>query len=106
MNLIKVIFEKYDIPLEKIGFVCTDGAPAKLGCKSGFVALLKEMNSNLVIIYSILHRYALMSKTLPALMSKTQLERSDGLCSSYRKFYPRESDKSQAVQALMQRDGN
>ena len=35
-----------------------------------------------------------------------QLERSDGLCSSYRKFYPRESDKSQAVQALMRRDGN
>ena len=29
-----------------------------------------------------------------------QLERSHGLCSSYRKFYPRESDKSLAVQAL------
>ena len=36
-----------------------------LGCKSGFVTLLKEMNPNLVIIHCILHRYALMSKTLP-----------------------------------------
>ena len=65
MNLIKAFFEKHDIPLEKIGFVCIDGAPAMLGCKSGFVTLLKEMNPNLVIIHRILHRYALMSKTLP-----------------------------------------
>ena len=65
MNLIKAFFEKHDIPLEKIGFACIDGAPAMLGCKSGFVTLLKEMNPNLVIIHSILHRYALMSKTLP-----------------------------------------
>ena len=35
-----------------------------LGCKSGFVTLLKEMNPNLVIIHCILHRYALMSKIL------------------------------------------
>ena len=64
MNLIKAFFEKHDIPLEK-GFVCTDGAPAMLCCKSGFVALLKEMNPNLVIIHCILHRYALISKILP-----------------------------------------
>ena len=44
--------------------MCIDGAPAMLGCKSGFVTLLKEMNPNLVIIHCILHRYALMSKTL------------------------------------------
>ena len=65
MNLIKAFFGKHDIPLEKIGFACTDGALAMLGCKLGFVTLLKEMNSNLVIIHCILHRYALMSKTLP-----------------------------------------
>ena len=28
MNLIKDFSEKHDIPLEKIGYVCTDGAPA------------------------------------------------------------------------------
>ena len=65
MNLIKAFFEKHYIALEKIGFACTDRALAMLGCKSGFVALLKEMNLNLVIIHCILHRYALMSKTLP-----------------------------------------
>ena len=64
-NLIKAFFKKHDIPFENIGFVCTDGAPAMLGCKSGFVALLEEMNPNVVIIHCILHRYALMSKTLP-----------------------------------------
>ena len=63
MNLIKAFFEKHDIPLEKIEFVCTDKALAMLGCKSGFVTLLKEMNPNLVTIHCILHRYALMSKT-------------------------------------------
>ena len=65
ISLIKAFFEKHDIPLEKIGFVCTDGASTMLGCKSGFVTLLKETNPNLVIIHCILHRYALMSKTLP-----------------------------------------
>ena len=44
--------------------MCTDGAPDVLGCRSGFVALLKEMNPYLVIIYCILQQYALMSKTL------------------------------------------
>ena len=57
--------EKHDISLEKIGFVYTDGALAVLGCKSWFVALLKNMNPSLIIIHCILHRYALMSKTLP-----------------------------------------
>ena len=68
MNLIKAFFEKYDF--EKIEFVCIKGAPAMLGCESGFVALLKEMNPNLVIIHCILHRYALMSKTLPENLKK------------------------------------
>ena len=71
MNLIKAFFEKHDIPLEKIKFVCTDGALTMLGCKSGFVALLKEMNPNLVTTHCICidrqntAQYALMSKTLP-----------------------------------------
>ena len=33
--------------------VYTDGAPFMLGCKSGFMVLLKEMNPNLVIIHCI-----------------------------------------------------
>ena len=70
MNLIKAFLEKHDIPLEKIWFVCTYGATVMLGCKSGFLALLKEMNLNLVIICCILHRYALMSKTLPDNLKK------------------------------------
>ena len=32
MNFIRIFVEKHDIPLEKIGFVCTDGAPAMFDC--------------------------------------------------------------------------
>ena len=64
MHLIKAFFEKRSIPLEKIGYVCTDGAPAMLGCKSGFVHL-KNPNPNVIVIHCKLHLHALMSKTLP-----------------------------------------
>ena len=99
MNLIKAFFEKHDILFEKIGFVCTDGAPAMLGCKLGFVALLKEMNPNLVIIYCISHQYELMSKTL-------QDNFKEVMDSAVHIVNYRQSDKSQAVQALMRRDEN
>ena len=62
MNLIKDFFAKHDIPLEKI-LVCAYRWFTGYGYKSGFVALLKNMNLNL--IHCILHRYALISKTLP-----------------------------------------
>ena len=65
MNSIKDFFLKHDISLEKIGYICTDDTPAMFCCKFGLVALLKNMNPNLIIIHCILHRYALMSKTLP-----------------------------------------
>ena len=64
-NFIKDFFEKHDIPLEKLGYVRSEGAPLTLGGKSGFVALLKNMNPNLIIIHCIIHRCALTSKTLP-----------------------------------------
>ena len=107
MNLIKAFFKKHDILLAKIGFVCIDGAPARLGCKLEFVALLKEMNPNLVIIHCISHRYALMSKTLPDNLREV-IDSAVHIVNFIHivKIYPRESDKSQAVQALMQRDGN
>ena len=70
MTLINAFLKKHDIPLEKNGFVCTDGALAMLGCKLGFVALLKEINLNLVIIYCILYQYALTNTTLPDNLKK------------------------------------
>ena len=48
------------------GSVCTDGAPAMLGNKSGFFALLKQDIPHLLGTHCFLHRHALASKTLPS----------------------------------------
>jgi len=45
--------------------VCTDGAPAMLGVKSGFQTLVKNKAPNLVTTHCFIHREALASKTLP-----------------------------------------
>ena len=45
--------------------VCTDGAPAMLGCCSGFQTLVKEKSPNIVNTHCIIHRQALMIKTMP-----------------------------------------
>lgn len=45
--------------------VCTDGAPAMLGTKSGFVALVKRKNPDVQGTHCMIHREALASKTMP-----------------------------------------
>ena len=47
--------------------ICTDGAPAMLGSRSGFLKLAKKHNPNIVGIHCMIHvhRQALASKTLP-----------------------------------------
>lgn len=45
--------------------VCTDGAPAMLGVRSGFQTLMKEFAPNATYNQCIIHRYALAVKTLP-----------------------------------------
>ena len=49
--------------------VCTDGAPAMLGCRSGFQTLVKEKSPNAIGTHCILHRQALMVKTMPDKLS-------------------------------------
>ncbi len=58
-------FQKNNLDINIIGSVCTDGAAAMLGCKSGLVALLKQQIPRLQSTHCFLHRYALISKTLP-----------------------------------------
>jgi len=54
----------------KLGFICTDGAPAMLGKRSGFGALVKAEAPQVVVTHCFLHRHALASKTLsPSLKS-------------------------------------
>jgi hypothetical protein len=45
--------------------LCTDGAPAMLGSKSGFQTLIKQKAPDAKGLHCMIHRYALASKTLP-----------------------------------------
>ena len=44
MNSILKFFETEGLQWEKLCGVCTDGAPAMLGCKSGFQIKVKEIS--------------------------------------------------------------
>ena len=50
---------------KKLGSICSNGAPAMLGNKSGFAALVKNEVPNVNVTHFMLHRYALAAKTLP-----------------------------------------
>ena len=67
MNIFSEFFEKEELSWSALTGVCTDGAPAMLGSKSGFATLVKKKNPDItIIIYNyIYHREALASKTLP-----------------------------------------
>ena len=45
--------------------MCTDGAPAMLGSKSEFRALVQSKATDVIFTYCFIHREALASKTLP-----------------------------------------
>ena len=55
---------------KKIGSICTDGAPAMLGNKSGFAALVKKEASNVTVSHCMLHRHALAAKSLPLILKE------------------------------------
>lgn len=58
-------FDTYKILWIKLIGVCTDGAPSMIGCRSGFVTLLKEKNPAILSTHCMIHRQALAAKTLP-----------------------------------------
>jgi zinc finger BED domain-containing protein 5/7/8/9 len=45
--------------------ICTDGAPAMLGCRSGFQQLMKKESPQMVGIHCMIHRQVLAARTLP-----------------------------------------
>ena len=69
-DMIKEFFLKHQIHLDKIGSICTDGAPAMLGNCSGFAALLRKEIPNLKSTHCFFHRHALAAKTLPLKVKK------------------------------------
>ena len=48
-----------------VGSICSDGAPAMMGVRSGFTALVKQKAPHVITTHCVLHRYALAVKTLP-----------------------------------------
>ena len=61
-NHIKSFFQKYQIPIDVIGSICSDCAPAMLDKHSGFVSSAKKELPQITITHCMLHRYALESK--------------------------------------------
>ena len=45
--------------------MCTDGAPAMLGCRSVFKALDKQKCPDIISTHCTIHRQALVMKTVP-----------------------------------------
>ena len=45
--------------------MCTDGAPAMLGCRSCFQALAKQKSPDIISTHCTIHRQALIMKTVP-----------------------------------------
>ncbi|XP_029654749.1 protein ZBED8-like [Octopus sinensis] len=54
-----------NIPWTKVGPICTDGAPAMLGHRSGCIALVKDVASHIIATHCAIHKYALAVKTMP-----------------------------------------
>ena len=67
-RLVDAYFHKNDMKWEKLVGVCTDGAPAMLGCRSGFITRVKQKNPDAVGTHCVIHRETLASKILPAAM--------------------------------------
>ncbi|XP_067931133.1 protein FAM200C-like [Watersipora subatra] len=65
MNLVSDFFSKEHLDWGKLIGVCTDGAPAMLGCHAGFAQLVKEKNPLVVSTHCFIHRQVLAAKTLP-----------------------------------------
>ena len=68
LKLVETYFHEKDMKWERLVGVCTDGAPAMLGCRSEFIARIKEKNLDVVGTHCVSYRGALAYKTLPIAM--------------------------------------
>ncbi|XP_077975498.1 zinc finger BED domain-containing protein 5-like [Styela clava] len=67
-KLVAELFENNELKWDKLVGVCTDGAPAMIGSRSGFIARIKQKNSDVIGSHCVIHREALASKTLSTSM--------------------------------------
>lgn len=64
MTAVTEFFSKHELSWQNLIGVCTDGAPAMIGSRSGFVTLVRQKNPNVCVIHCFIHRQALAAKTL------------------------------------------
>lgn len=65
-NMVNSFFEIHGLEWKNLCGCTTDGAPAMIGCRSGFQSKVIEKNSSAKNLHCMLHRQALASKTLPS----------------------------------------
>ena len=59
-------FKKWDLKWKNLCSVCTDGAPAMIGARSGFAKRVKELAPGATSVQCTVHLQALASRTLPS----------------------------------------
>ena len=58
-DLVNAFLRENSIAWNKVGSICTDGAPAITGNRSGFVALMKQVAWHVVSNHCAIHKCAL-----------------------------------------------
>ena len=71
LSTVSSYFDKNNLSWDKVVGICTDGAPAMLGSRSGFITKVKQKNPHIVGTHCVIHREALAAKTLPQALQDT-----------------------------------
>ena len=65
MQTLAMFFDQEELKWENLCGVCTDGAPAMLGARSGLQTLVRDRSPDAVSMHCMIHRQGLAAKTLP-----------------------------------------
>ena len=65
LQVVSDFFEESNLSWNNLVAVCTDGAPAMIGGRSGFTALVKQKNPRIRGTHCLPYRQAFAAKTLP-----------------------------------------
>ena len=97
-DLVDRFLRENSIAWNKVGSVCTDGAPAMIGHRSGFVALLEPVALHTVSNHCAIHKYALACKTLPL-----ELKSCPRFCSKGCEFHLWQDLEFLTIQSILRR---
>ncbi|XP_029654905.1 protein ZBED8-like, partial [Octopus sinensis] len=70
-NIFDNFMKTNKIQWDKVGSICTDGAPVMIGHQSGLVTRIKDLVPDIVTRHCALHKYALCSKTMCSSLRET-----------------------------------